>query len=121
MEDLIQADKYTPIPLGYTKCTSYGKDWEGNGVVTLEKIQEPDNVIEKTWLITTYGYGGKLCFDTQTEKRFVDSRVGYANLIFKGTEYELGLYCDSLKTKIIGVEPLNTERKDAECSIVEVI
>lgn len=47
MESIIQADKYTPIPLGYTKCTSYGKNWEGNGVVTLEKIQEPDNVIEK--------------------------------------------------------------------------
>ena len=121
MQDLIQADSYTPIPLGYTKCTSYGKNWEGNGVVTLEKIQEPDNVIEKTWLITTYGYGGKLCFDTQTEKRFVDSRVGYANLIFKGTELELDLHLNTLRTKIVGVEPLNTERKDAECSIVEVI
>ena len=106
MESIIQADKYTPIPLGYTKCTSYGKDWEGNGVVTLEKIQEPDNVIEKTWLITTYGYGGKLCFDTQTEKRFVDSRVGYANLIFKGTELELDLHLNTLRTKIIGVETI---------------
>jgi hypothetical protein len=113
MESFYVIDHYTPLPLGYIKVVDEFK--------TQTYITCIENTIVKTYLITTYGYGGKLCFDTQTEKRFVDSRVGYANLIFKGTEYELGLYCDRLKTKIIGVEPLNTERKDAECSIVEVI
>lgn len=101
MESFYIIDHYTPIPFGYVKIVDEFK--------TQTYITCVDNTIDKTYLITTKGYGGKLCFDTQTEKRFVDSRIGYANLVFKGTEYELDLYLSSLKTKIIGVETLKTK------------
>jgi len=98
MESFYVIDHYTPLPLGYVKVVDEFK--------TQAYITCIENTIVKTYLITTKGYGGKLCFDTQTEKRYVDSRVGYANLIYKGTEYELDLHLKTLRTKIIGVETI---------------
>ena len=98
MESFYVIDHYTPLPLGYVKVVAEFK--------TQTYITCIENTIVKTYLITTKGYGGKLCFDVQTEKRFVDSRVGYANLIFKGTELELDLHLKTLRTKIIGVETI---------------